>query len=68
MAQSVLDEAAKVVLARPSPAQLKRVLLRFKHETGLGSDCANPRSWLLLGDSFLVRLLDFLELWESAPA
>eukprot|EP00959_Pyramimonas_sp_CCMP1952_P127236 2661550-Pyramimonas_sp.AAC.1 len=44
---------------------LKWALSKFKHDTGLGVDCMNPRCWLLLPRDFLERLIDLMMLWEK---
>ena len=42
------------------------MLAGFPCTTGTGVDCSNPRSWLLLGDDFLHRLIDLLMAWEKS--
>eukprot|EP00959_Pyramimonas_sp_CCMP1952_P377379 7904441-Pyramimonas_sp.AAC.1 len=46
---------------------LKEALKRFRHDVGFGVDGVNPRSWLLLDVSFLLRVVDILLVWEDQP-
>ena len=43
------------------------VLGTYKAFTGLGMDELNPRTWLLLPISFLVRLIGIIHAWEQHP-
>eukprot|EP00959_Pyramimonas_sp_CCMP1952_P418919 8775401-Pyramimonas_sp.AAC.1 len=57
--------AQNVALPQPSLEMLGAALTRFRHNVGLGNDCVNPRSWLLLSEDNRSRLLDILSLWEN---
>eukprot|EP00959_Pyramimonas_sp_CCMP1952_P404886 8485730-Pyramimonas_sp.AAC.1 len=57
--------AQNVALPQPTLEMLDAALTRFRHNVGLGIDCINPRSRLLLSDDYRNRLLDILSLWED---
>ena len=55
------------VLDRPSVERVRRALRGFRPSLGLGVDCINPRSFDLLDDDFVERLIDLMMMWEADP-
>ena len=44
-------------MERPTLQRVRQALGQFKHTVGLGVDCVNPRSWAMLDDEFVERLI-----------
>eukprot|EP00959_Pyramimonas_sp_CCMP1952_P355218 7440494-Pyramimonas_sp.AAC.1 len=58
--QSQWEQGGSAQLERSSVERVRAVLRSFKASVGLGGDCLNPRSFDMLDDDFVERLIDII--------